>query len=403
MINTKLIFVDGVPGSGKSTTAQFIARQLEKNGIKVKMYNETDDGHPLDHDYDIVDPNEYWTEHLKRFPEQWKEFSNMVENCDCVYVLESCIYQNILWFLFYYDFDRQIIKDFSHQLCRTVIKLNPVIIYFHQQDIESMMKKNCQRRGNAWKQWFTKFPEKSLYCQNRNLFGETGAIKYLDDFQNMAMELFQESNFKKIQIENTAQDWENYRKQIFDILELPMIEEKLFDESYVKYCGNYSGVKIYINDNRLCMDGFWTNITLIPLKDDEFQMEGYPIVIKFIADESSIICSLKIIKSTTIYKEGLELLKKTPLELDQNELEKFCGEFYCESEKLTRKIFLKDESLFLWRGENNETKLLVLSQTKLIIQITCSLLNFKFTEKDKQFIFSAYGQEDLLFLQTQTI
>jgi len=38
MLNTKLILVDGMTGSGKSTTAHFIARQLEKNGIKVKCY-----------------------------------------------------------------------------------------------------------------------------------------------------------------------------------------------------------------------------------------------------------------------------------------------------------------------------------------------------------------------------
>lgn len=36
MIKTKLILVDGITGSGKSTTAYYIARQIEKNGIKVR-------------------------------------------------------------------------------------------------------------------------------------------------------------------------------------------------------------------------------------------------------------------------------------------------------------------------------------------------------------------------------
>ena len=47
MINTKLILIDGIPCTGKSTTAHFIARQLEKNGIKTKLFHETDTEHPL--------------------------------------------------------------------------------------------------------------------------------------------------------------------------------------------------------------------------------------------------------------------------------------------------------------------------------------------------------------------
>ena len=36
----KIIFVERVAGTGKSTLAQFIAIQLEKNGFKAKWYNE---------------------------------------------------------------------------------------------------------------------------------------------------------------------------------------------------------------------------------------------------------------------------------------------------------------------------------------------------------------------------
>lgn len=401
MINTKLIFVEGLPGVGKSITSQYIARQLEKNGFKVKVYNETDDDHPLDYSYDIEDDTECWQEHQKKYPEKWIDLSNSLINSDYVYILESCIYQKPLWPFFYDDCNRQDLKNFAHNLCSNVNNLNPVIIYFYQSDVVSLIKQNYQRRGNNWKQWFINFSKESLYCKNRNLDGEAGSIKYMSDFADLSTELFHESDFKKIGFENTEQDWDNYRKQILDLLEIPMIEEKLFDDSFLRYCGNYSGIIIHKHNNRLCMDGFWTNITLMPLKDDEFQMEGYPIVIKFITDKNDAIVSFKVIKSLTIYKEGLELFKITPLELDKNELDEFCGEFYCVSAKLTRKILLKDGILCLLRGNNSYTKLLTLSQTKLIAQGTCSLLNFEFNDISKQFIFSGYGHEDMVFVQTK--
>lgn len=47
MLNSKLILIDGITGSGKSTTTQFLASQLKENDIKVKWYHETQTIHPL--------------------------------------------------------------------------------------------------------------------------------------------------------------------------------------------------------------------------------------------------------------------------------------------------------------------------------------------------------------------
>ena len=47
MINTKIIFVDGITGSGKSTITHFIARQLEQNGIKARWFHEEEEGNPF--------------------------------------------------------------------------------------------------------------------------------------------------------------------------------------------------------------------------------------------------------------------------------------------------------------------------------------------------------------------
>jgi thymidylate kinase len=47
MIPTNLILVDGIPGAGKSTTAQLLCLHLEKLGYHVNWIFEQDPKHPI--------------------------------------------------------------------------------------------------------------------------------------------------------------------------------------------------------------------------------------------------------------------------------------------------------------------------------------------------------------------
>jgi thymidylate kinase len=47
MRDTKLILVDGLPGSGKTTTATWLASRLLSDGHAVALYPENHPEHPL--------------------------------------------------------------------------------------------------------------------------------------------------------------------------------------------------------------------------------------------------------------------------------------------------------------------------------------------------------------------
>lgn len=89
-IKTNLIIVDGLPGSGKSSTASFIAEELKKKGRKVICVDEGVAEHPADYaDYDFPD---FETEREKIL-EKWKSF---VDNADMetIYVFNCIFLQN---------------------------------------------------------------------------------------------------------------------------------------------------------------------------------------------------------------------------------------------------------------------------------------------------------------------
>lgn len=69
-MDTKLILVEGIPGSGKTTIAKRLYDHLVANNIKTNLYLEGDIDHPIDlgwyayfckHDYEnfISDYSEY--------------------------------------------------------------------------------------------------------------------------------------------------------------------------------------------------------------------------------------------------------------------------------------------------------------------------------------------------------
>ena len=76
MVNTKLIFVDGISGSGKSTLAGYISRQLNKNNIKAQWIYEQEREHPFwgfekNNDESDADYIERFT---TEYPKNWINF-----------------------------------------------------------------------------------------------------------------------------------------------------------------------------------------------------------------------------------------------------------------------------------------------------------------------------------------
>jgi len=115
MLNTKLIFVDGISGSGKSTIAHYIARQLEKNGIKAKWFHEEEFGHPLHiSDYEKKENEntlDWATRVIDKSAQRWTDFHIKTSNENTVNIIECFLFQNLLLNLITEDIDSILIKN----------------------------------------------------------------------------------------------------------------------------------------------------------------------------------------------------------------------------------------------------------------------------------------------------
>ena len=403
MIKTKLILVDGITGSGKSTTAHFIARQMEKNGIKVKWFYEVEKDHPVLEIFKNDDESDH--DHSKRvfqeYPKKWIDFVDKIKDDEYVYIIESYLFQDVLMFPhFMADMDRSLLKEYSHKILEIARCLDPVLIHFYQKDVDRSLRLNWERRGEEWTNDFIIRDHKTLFCKNRNIKGKDCAIRLWQEFSDFTVELFAEYDFRKIEFENSSHDWTIYRKKILDFLDLKHFEEKLFDSSFRNYCGHYIGkgavFRIHEKDGRLCFDCYWPNLKLIPISENEFEIEGFPIAIKFHSCEKTGKKMFTFTKYLDLYKmmDGNIAEEHTPYELQEGTLERYCGIYWCESDKLERKLYTKNGKFYYWREAGNESRLIPMTNTHfMMVTDVDNSLDFELVNGKWQFTFDIKGDE----------
>ena len=150
MIKTKLILVDGISGSGKSTTAHYIARQLNRNGIKAKWYQEEEKNHPLHVNLSKQKKKEndvqYCNRFMIEFVKKWEKLVKKIQQDDTVYIVECFFFQYSLLQPIFMDLDKEVIKEFLHNIYNTIKSLNPALIHFYQEDVGKAMHRNWRRR-----------------------------------------------------------------------------------------------------------------------------------------------------------------------------------------------------------------------------------------------------------------
>jgi hypothetical protein len=172
----KLIIVEGIPGSGKSTTARFIALQLERNGLKAKLFHESTFQHPILIENDIHHPDTWKNTYL----ENWNHFLEEQMHSDSIFVMESVLFQSPIIHLLHLDVNQDEIIQFINQLYGVLTNMNCSLIYLYQEDpfigINRMM---AARGGETWlENTYEKYKHDPYYV-NRGLTGKELHLHFL--------------------------------------------------------------------------------------------------------------------------------------------------------------------------------------------------------------------------------
>ena len=175
MRDTRLVFVEGVLGAGKSTTVTKIIETLTANGAAAERVSEGDERlrvtSQLEHGYTPwldVSVHQY----VARCRANWRAFVSSRTAGDTITVCDGLLFHGNLTDLVLMDADAATVASYYEGVLAEVAALRPVLIYLRVQDATRTVREACMERGQAWEtrqvSWKVLSPYGRAFAEHRN-------------------------------------------------------------------------------------------------------------------------------------------------------------------------------------------------------------------------------------------
>lgn len=249
-MHAKVIFIEGLPGSGKTTFAKRLASDLKNHGYETQIHIEGDlhpidlawcsmmdeanyqtvlkdypdyrqqiesntkilDGLritaytkvriPKDGDFSFYDRMEqheiYRTEHLEDFKNAhlklWRDFNRSAQD-NCIYVFECVFLQNhINELMLKFNLDEKRVIAYFQELIDTLENLETDIVYIRQMNLPKTLERIVKERVDAgrnirWIDMVIDYLEQSAYGKAKHYTGYDGTLRYFEDRQSLELEV----------------------------------------------------------------------------------------------------------------------------------------------------------------------------------------------------------------------
>ena len=343
MIDTKLILMEGLPSTGKSTNSGILFSQLERNGEKVRWVHEVARPHPtlffheayleeeeyknlinlfpetelilnkikttrnssvvfdlleLEWNYseqlnknviNELEKSDVWNFAIDRYKkvaiEKWENFVKKQKLSDEIVILDSSIFQFQIYTLILADVPLKELQEFIEALYNIISPLNPSLVYLYRENTESTIEFLIKDRGNAFLERIWERDKDQPYYKNRPN-GVDGYKMFLRDYGKYAKLLFDSFPFQKLPLEITQGKWEEYVNQLMKFLDIEYIHPPNGTYPTGKYYNEKLNKYLEVIDN-ICHTPDGGKKRLIAKSETEFYILDIPVILR--ATEDSLI------------------------------------------------------------------------------------------------------------------
>jgi len=297
MKKSKLIIVAGMSGAGKSTTSQQLAKQYARNNIEHIWLHEEIANHPIrqgEFEVGSLDTEEGMAQNIVDMYERWAKLTDEIDNSSSVYIMEGCLYQNIVRYFFPSNYPLGNITAYYDRVMEIIDKLNPTVVFLYRSDVKASFEQAFAVRGERWKKLILD-PEGDGYFQTHEYTGDDSTYAMYDHQQQVADMMFERYQGSKIKLCTSDGQWDKHMRELTEYLGLtymPPQETPALTEPQ-QYCGRYvldidgrqNAITIKLVEETLyCQLSWWSNMKLIPCGNHEFEVLSFPIQLAFHLD-----------------------------------------------------------------------------------------------------------------------
>jgi adenylate kinase family enzyme len=275
---TKLVMVEGIPGSGKSTLSRYIHDILKMHKIESELFLEGNLLHPADYESVACMPNQMLDrlrsiysdvfhyidpfitldgndsiiayalaqqtaqnaipsslyEEIRRYDiydgvpvekycklmmKRWKSFVKDQRGKEMMTIFECCFLQNPgCALLARHDAGNDRFIHHVLRIAEQIQELNPILFYLKPTDVRETIDRVRTLRSQEWLDFVIWYHTEQNYGKNKGLHGYEGYIKFLEYRQELELQIIKQLPFQTFIIDNADYDWDHQQQTVTKIV-----------------------------------------------------------------------------------------------------------------------------------------------------------------------------------------
>ena len=207
----QILFIDGLPGSGKSTAASAVGDRLSH----TRVFGETTADHPLlpvlpdpmGAAFADIHESHTWESFAAAALGKLEAFLAGADG-DVLYVFESHPIQSTFRVLFQLDAPQAAILEIWSDLQDRLARVQPRLVYFEESNHLQALRGIAERRGSAWKSYLVEALGQSPWMRARGLSAADGVDRWLVEYADLSDRLASSWRFPMLRLPARPENYE---------------------------------------------------------------------------------------------------------------------------------------------------------------------------------------------------